>query len=77
MRVGRNGADSTLANALSEHRAFALTAGRAREICVEVSGVVDGWRAHFAAHGVSATDLDLLSKQIDRKFLLEQREDFR
>jgi serine/threonine-protein kinase HipA len=77
LRVGRNGADSTLANALSEHRAFALTAGRAREICVEVSGVVDGWRAHFAAHGVSATDLDLLSKQIDRKFLLEQREDFR
>jgi serine/threonine-protein kinase HipA len=74
LRVGRDGADSTLINALSEHRAFALTAARAGEICIEVARVVRGWYAHFAAHGVSATDLDLLSKQINRKFLLEQRD---
>jgi serine/threonine-protein kinase HipA len=76
LRVGRDGADSTISNALSEHRAFALTAGRAREICVEVAGVVSGWRARFAALGVTANDLDLLSQQIDRQFLREQREQF-
>jgi serine/threonine-protein kinase HipA len=76
LRVGRDGADSTLSNALSEHRAFALSAGRAREICIEVARVVRGWCPHFSAHGVTASDLALLSGQIDRKFLLEQREDF-
>jgi serine/threonine-protein kinase HipA len=76
LRVGRDGADSTLSNALSEHRAFALSAGRAREICMEVARVVHGWCAHFAAHGVTTADLALLSGQIDREFLLAQREDF-
>jgi serine/threonine-protein kinase HipA len=77
MRVGRDGADSTISNAMSEHRAFALSAGRAHEVCMEVASVVSAWRAHFAAHGVSTNDLDLPSKQIDRKFLFEQREDLR
>lgn len=74
MRVGRDGADATLANALSEHRAFALTADHARAVCAEVVRAVKGWRAHFAAQGVTPRDLDLLGEQIDRPFLREQRE---
>lgn len=74
MRVGRDGADSTIANALSEHRAFALTAARASRVAAEVAGVVEQWQAHFAAAGVGARDRALLAEQIDRPFLREQRE---
>ena len=73
MRVGRDGAESTLANALSEHRAFALTAAQALQVCTEVARVVAGWRKHFAAQGVTPRDLALLAEQIDRPFLREQR----
>jgi serine/threonine-protein kinase HipA len=73
LRVGRNGADATLANAMSEHRAFALTEARATQVCKEVAQVVSGWQAHFAACGVGARDLALLAEQIDRPFLREQR----
>ncbi len=74
MRVGRDGADSTVANALSEHRAFALTADQARRVCADVAAVVDGWQQHFTACGVTPRDLELLAEQIDRPFLREQRE---
>jgi len=73
MRVGRSGADATLDNALSEHRAFALTEARAREVCAEVAGVVGQWRAHFEATGVSGRDIAMLAEQIDRDFLRRQR----
>jgi len=73
MRVGRDGADATLANALSEHRAFALTPAAASRVAGEVAGTVALWQAHFAAAGVGARDLALLAEQIDRPFLREQR----
>jgi serine/threonine-protein kinase HipA len=74
LRVGRDGSYSTIANALSEHRSFALTSRRAGEICAEVALTVKGWRSHFTAQGVCSRDLDLLSEQIDRPFLREQRD---
>jgi serine/threonine-protein kinase HipA len=73
LRVGRNGDDATLANAMSEHRAFALTEARAKQVCQEIAAVVNGWQPHFAACGVGARDLALLAEQIDRAFLREQR----
>jgi serine/threonine-protein kinase HipA len=73
MRVGRDGADATLANALSEHRAFALTPAAAARVAGEVAGAVALWQAQFAAAGVGARDLALLAEQIDRPFLREQR----
>ena len=76
LRVGRDGADATLDNAMSEHRAFAMTATRARKVCVEVARVVEAWQAHFTGLGVSRRDIDLLKEQIDRGFLREQREAF-
>ena len=74
MRVGRDGAVSTLANALSEHRSFAFTLPRAQQVVAEVANVVNGWQAHFKKAGVSKQDLALLSQHIDRAFLREQRE---
>ncbi len=73
MRVGRDAADSTIDNALSEHRAFALTLAQAQEVAAEVARVVSGWRTHFRNRGVAKGDLQLLSEQIDRPFLREQR----
>ena len=74
MRVGRDGAGATLANAMTEHRSFSLTHAGASQLCAEVAGVVAGWREHFQAAGVAARDIELLSRQIDREFLQSQRE---
>jgi serine/threonine-protein kinase HipA len=73
MRIGQDGAASTLDNALSEHRSFALTLARAKAVAAEVAQVVQGWRAHFAVAGVSERDLQSLTEQIDREFLRSQR----
>jgi serine/threonine-protein kinase HipA len=73
MRIGKNGADSTLDNALSECRSFALTLAQAMQICREVVAAIGSWRAHFAATGVSVRDIELLAEQIDRPFLFDQR----
>jgi serine/threonine-protein kinase HipA len=73
MRIGRDGAESTLHNALSEHRAFALTLAEAKAVCRAVAQVVDSWQAHFAAAGVAPRDLALLAQHIDRDALRAQR----
>ena len=74
MRVGSSGADSTIDNAMSEHRAFALTKTRAQAICSEVARVVAKWRTHFKSRKVSPRGIDQLAQQIDREFLKEQRQ---
>lgn len=68
---------TTLDNTRSEHRSFALTAARALEVCADVARAVNGWRAHFEKLGVTGRDLALLSEQIDRMFLRDQRERFK
>lgn len=73
MRVGRDGAASSIDNALSEANQFGLSAYDAREDVRTVAAVVDGWRDHFAACGVSAPDIDLLAMQIDRPDWVSQR----
>ena len=73
MRVGRDGADATLDNAMSEHRAFSLTLAQAQGVCKNVARVVGAWQSHFAASGVTPRDLHLLAEQIGRPFLREQR----
>ena len=71
--VGERGAESTLENAMSAHKAFRLSADQARSAMQEVAHVVDGWRLHFESVGVSARDIEVISASIDRPFLLEQR----
>lgn len=76
MRVGTAAADSTLENALSECRQFGLKRSEATEQVKRVCEVVAGWKEHFAHAGVSGADIETLAGQIDRPFLLAQRQAF-
>jgi serine/threonine-protein kinase HipA len=75
MRVGEQEADSTLANALSMSRMFALGKDDAIREVRAVARVVDGWKDHFKSCGVTAGDIELYAEQIDRPFLRDQRND--
>lgn len=77
MVVGREGAASSLENALSELSEFGLKRARAIELMQQVARVVDGWEAHFAALGVSAADREVLAASIDRDTLRLQRRAYR
>jgi serine/threonine-protein kinase HipA len=76
MRVGEDEADSTLSNALSMSRLFALDTDEAVDEVRTVARVVDGWKEHFQSVGVRPGDVTLYVEQIDRPFLREQREEF-
>ncbi len=73
MRVGEQEADSTLANALSMAQMFALKKDDAVRELRAVTRVVDGWKEHFKACGVTSGDIGLYAEQIDRPFLRDQR----
>jgi serine/threonine-protein kinase HipA len=73
MRVGEQEADSTVANALSMSRMYGLTKVEAVKEAQAVAQVIDGWKEHFAASGVTGGDIDLYAEQIDRSFLRDQR----
>ncbi len=73
MGVGREGAASSLENALTELNEFGLKRARAIELVQQVARVVDGWEAHFAALGASPADRELLKASIDRDALRLQR----
>lgn len=73
MVVGREGAASSLENALTELNEFGLKRARAIELVQQVARVVDRWEAHFAGLGVSPADRELLKASIDRDALRLQR----
>jgi serine/threonine-protein kinase HipA len=73
MRVGEHEADSTLANTLTMCQMFALRKDDAVREVRAVARLVDGWKDHFKACGVTAGDIDLYAEQIDRPFLRDQR----
>jgi serine/threonine-protein kinase HipA len=75
MRVGDQEADSTVANALSLSQMYALTKSEAIKEAQAVARVVDGWKQHFTACGVTPGDVDLYAEQIDRPFLRDQRKE--
>lgn len=74
--VGTAQRDSTLANAMSQCELFGYTPVQAALEVVRVIQVVDGWRTHFAACGVSDADLHSLAERIDANPLLGQRRAF-
>jgi hypothetical protein len=39
--------------------------------------VIDGWKQHFTACGVTRGDIDLYAEQIDRLFLRDQRSELK
>ena len=73
MRVGQDGTEATLDNAISEHSLFGLTRDEAAKKIALVARCVDGWEAHFTAAGVSSSDLSQLRAQLNRPFLRNQR----
>jgi serine/threonine-protein kinase HipA len=74
--VGTAERDSTLANAMSQCELFGYAPVQAAAEVVCVIAVVDGWRAHFAACGVTQADLESLAERIDGDPLLGQRRAF-
>ena len=76
MRVGTADADSTLDNALSMCRLFALKPDEAVDAVRGVCRIVDGWKRHFASCGVTRRDIELLVEQVDRPFLRDQRREY-
>ena len=74
MRVGEAEADSTIDNALSMSQFFGLDAKQAINEVRTVARVVDKWMEHFKSQGVTRRDIDSYATQIDRPFLLEQRQ---
>jgi serine/threonine-protein kinase HipA len=76
MRVGDQEADSTLSNALSMCRMFALTPKEAQQEVKAVVRVVNRWKEHFKSCGVTVGDIDQCAEQIDRDFLKDQRQEY-
>lgn len=73
---GKDLNDSTLSNAMTQVEAFGLTQTEAANLVVEVIAVVNAWREHFAALGVSKVDLESLAERIDGEELKSQRDSF-
>jgi serine/threonine-protein kinase HipA len=74
--VGADQRDSTLSNAMSQCELFGCTPAQAAAEVVRVIRAVDGWREHFAACGVTNSDLESLAERIDGDPLRGQRRAF-
>jgi serine/threonine-protein kinase HipA len=74
--VGADQRDSTLSNAMSQCELFGYTSPQAAGEVVRVIRAVDGWREHFAACGVTNSDLESLAERIDGDPLQGQRRAF-
>jgi serine/threonine-protein kinase HipA len=64
MRVGAMGHESSLANALSEARAFGLTDAVARQTVAEMTRQVAQWQSVFKGLNVCDADIDLLAQYV-------------
>ncbi len=73
MRVGAMGHESSMANALSEARAFGLMDAQARQMATEISGQVAQWKAVFKSLNVRDADVAVLAQYLDGAQLAEQR----
>jgi serine/threonine-protein kinase HipA len=60
MRVGAQGHESSIDNALSEVAAFGLKLSEAQEVVHSVQKTVSTWPQHFAQVGVKAAELEML-----------------
>jgi serine/threonine-protein kinase HipA len=75
--IGEDGRDSTLSNAMSQCSLFGLSPTEAVTEVLKVIEVVDTWKEHFAACGVTTADIEELEQRIDGEELLSQRRGFR
>ena len=73
MRVGQQGHEASLANALSDASAFGLSAATARGMAAHVAQQVGPWKLLFRGEGVCAADLEILAQYLDGAHLSAQR----
>jgi serine/threonine-protein kinase HipA len=73
MRVGVLGHEASVANALSEARAFGLTDAQAQQTVAEIASQVAQWKAVFNSMNVRDADIELLAQYLDGAHLREQR----
>ncbi|WP_291922002.1 type II toxin-antitoxin system HipA family toxin [Limnohabitans sp.] len=73
MRVGAQGHEASMVNALSEARAFGLTDTQARVTVAEIASQVAQWKAVFEGLNARDADVDLLAQYLDGAHLREQR----
>jgi serine/threonine-protein kinase HipA len=76
IRVGALGHESSMANALSEARAFGLTDAQARQTVAEIAAQVGQWKVVFKSLKVRDADIALLAQYLDGAHLREQRLQF-
>ncbi|WP_293750354.1 type II toxin-antitoxin system HipA family toxin [Limnohabitans sp. Rim8] len=72
MRVGASGHESSIANALSQARAFGLTDAQAQQTVAEIVSQVAEWKVVFQGLNVRDSDIDLLAQYLDGAHLREQ-----
>lgn len=75
MRVGAQGHEASIANALSEARAFGLTQTQAHQMVREIATEVAQWKPVFRSLGVCDANIDLLAQYLDGAHLAGQRQD--
>lgn len=73
MQVGTDMADATLDNALSQSSLFGLSLKQAQSALREVISVVDKWRDHFLAVGMTHRDIEVVAEHLERPYLAQQR----
>ena len=66
MRVGANGHESNISNALSEVAAFGLKLSEAKDMVRNIQKVVSTWPEHFAKIGVRAREIEMLRVSMNR-----------
>lgn len=73
MRVGAQGHEASIDNALSEVHAFGLTQDAARQTVTAIASQVAQWKSVFKSLGVRDADMDMLAQYLDGTHLSEQR----
>jgi serine/threonine-protein kinase HipA len=73
MRVGTQGHEASMANALSEARAFGLTDAQARQTVADITSQVAQWKVVFKSLKVRDVDIELLAQYLDGAPLRAQR----
>ena len=66
MRVGVNGHESSIENALSGVAAFGLKLSEAKEMVSHIQNVVNTWPQHFAKCGVKPREIEMLEVNLSR-----------
>lgn len=66
MRVGVNGHESSIENALSEVAAFGLKLSEAKETVGDIQKIVKTWPQHFANCGVKPREIEMLEVNLSR-----------